>query len=460
MQSLLLASPLAIVDLETTGTRAAVDRVTEIAVLEVDNFEVTSQWSTLVDPGRPIPGEVQALTGITQEMLRGAPRFADLAEMLHERLRGRIFIAHNVRFDYGFLRREFERAGIAFHARTLCSVRLSRRLYRGERAHHLDAVIERHRLTCNARHRALGDADALWQFLQAAAREHGEEVLSVAARQVAREPSLPPHLGREAIDELPQSPGVYLFFGESSKPLYIGKSLNLRQRVLSHFVDPKEWVMQVRRIDARRTAGELGALLLEAKLVKELDPSYNRQLRKPGDLCGFVFDGTRLRLVSRGEIDAEALPCLRGVFRSRRTALEALRALADEHRLCLRTLGFDVAGGTGACFRHQIGRCAGACAGRENIHLHHARLAAALLQFKAAEWPHPGPLGVVERDAARERSEVHVVDRWCYLGTAYSDAELAGLLEERPAARFDSDHYRILSRHLGRRGVRVVPLQA
>jgi DNA polymerase-3 subunit epsilon len=146
MTSPLLAAPLAIVDLETTGTRAAVDRVTEIAVIEVDGFEVSSQWSTLVDPGRPIPGEVQALTGITHEMVRGAPRFVDLAEMLHERLRGRIFVAHNARFDYGFLRREFERAGIAFHARTLCSVRLSRRLYRGERAHHLDAVIERHRL--------------------------------------------------------------------------------------------------------------------------------------------------------------------------------------------------------------------------------------------------------------------------------------------------------------------------
>jgi DNA polymerase III subunit epsilon len=459
-----LEAPLAIVDLETTGTRPAADRITEIGVLEIDGFEVTSQWSTLVDPGRAIPGEIQALTGITQDMVSAAPRFEEVAEALHERLAGRVFVAHNARFDYGFLKREFDRVGIPFQARTLCSVRLSRRLYRDEREHHLDALIERHAIACRARHRALGDADAVWQFLQAAAREHGEEVLSVAARQVSRTPSLPPHLDRAAIDAVPHAAGVYILYAEAGAPLYVGKSRDMRTRVLSHFVDPKDWVMQVRRIDWRRTAGELGALLLEAKLVKELDPAYNRQLRKPAELCGFVFDGKRLRLARAAEIDADTLPWLRGVFRSRRSALDALQALADEHHLCLRTLGFETgaaaAGGKGACFRCQIGRCAGVCAGRENVHVHHGRVAAALARFKTAEWPHRGPLGIVEKDRSRERSEVHVIDRWCYVGTATSDGELAELLEDRRSPQFDCDHYRILSRHLGRAGVQVVRLGA
>src|SRR5688572_1091239 len=125
------SSPLAIVDIETTGTRPSLDRVTEIAVLEIDDFRVTSRWSTLVNPGTSIPAEIQALTGITREMVMAAPRFEDLADELHDRLAGRLFIAHNVRFDYGFLRREFLRAGSRFNARTLCSVRLSRRLYPG-----------------------------------------------------------------------------------------------------------------------------------------------------------------------------------------------------------------------------------------------------------------------------------------------------------------------------------------
>src|SRR5437899_5839470 len=156
----LVEAPLAIVDLETTGTRPGADRVTEIGVLEVERFEVVSEWSTLVNPGVALPSGIQALTGITHQMLAQAPRFADLAQELHERLAGRVFIAHNARFDYAFLRREFVRAGIKFHARTVCSVKLARRLHPRERGHDLDSLIVRHGIACRARHRAMGDADA------------------------------------------------------------------------------------------------------------------------------------------------------------------------------------------------------------------------------------------------------------------------------------------------------------
>ncbi len=355
----LLDAPLAIVDLETTGTRPGIDRVTEIAVLEVDGFALTAKWSTLVNPGVGIPPEIQALTGITREMVEVAPRFAELAEELYAQLAGRVFVAHNARFDYAFLRREFERAGLKFHARTVCSVKLARRLYPGMR-HDLDSLIERHGLDCRARHRALGDAEALWQFLRLAAREHGEEILAVAARQVARQPALPPHIDRAAVDAIPEAPGVYLFYGEAAPPLYIGESRSMRCRVLQHFCSPAAWTQQVRRVEWQRTAGELGARLREASLVKQLDPVFNRHLRRPR-------------------------------------------------------------------------------------------------QFEPADWPHRGPLGIVETDHARDATEVHVVDRWCYLGTASSDPEVAEMLEAREP-RFDYNHYRILARHLGRRGVRVVPL--
>jgi DNA polymerase-3 subunit epsilon len=138
--------------------------------------------------------------------------------------------------------------------------------------------------------------------------------------------------------------------------------------------------------------------------------------------------------------------------------LQALRDAADEHRLCLQTLGFDIKR-RGHCLRYQLGRCSGVCAGRESIHVHHARVATALARVKNADWPHRGPLGVVESDESRDATEVHVLDRWCYLGTARSDAEVAELLDVR-RPRFDYDHYRILSRHLGKRGVRVVELAA
>src|SRR5918999_38145 len=450
--------PLAIVDVETTGSDPATDRVTEIAVLEVNKFVLNERWSTLVNPGAPVPGAIQALTGITQDMVDAAPRFADLAAELYERLAGRVFVAHNARFDYGFLRREFERTGYRYVAKTLCTVRLSRRLYPGEGGHDLDSLIERHGLECEARHRALPDAAALWQFLRLALEEHGDEVFGVAARQVARQPTLPPHLERGAIDAVPEAPGVYLFYDEGAAPLYVGKSRALRSRVLQHFIATASWTPRVRRIEWQRTTGELGALLREAELVKALDPLYNRQLRRPGELCGFAFDGKRLRLAGADEIDAESLPFVYGLWRSRRSAMQALRSAADEHRLCLQTLGFD-AKRRGACLRHQIGRCAGVCAGKENIHVHHARVATGLARLKSADWPHRGPLGVVEEDASRDATEVHVLDRWCYLGTARCETEVAELLEAREP-RFDYDHYRILSRHLGKRGVRVVELAA
>jgi DNA polymerase III subunit epsilon len=454
--------PLVIVDVETTGADPASDRITEIAVLEANGFALTGQWSTLVNPGTPLPGAIQALTGITQDMVDCAPRFADVAAELYERLAGRVFVAHNARFDYGFLRREFERAGYKYLAKTLCTVRLSRRLYPGEAGHDLDCLIERHGLECEARHRALPDASALWQFLRIAAQEHGDEVFGVAARQVARQPTLPPHLERGAIDAVPEAPGVYLFYDEGAAPLYVGKSRAMRSRVLQHFIATSSWTPRVRRIEWQRTAGELGALLREAELVKELDPLYNRQLRRPGELCGFAFDGKRLRLAGADEIDAETLPFVYGLWRSRRSAMQALRAAADEHRLCLQALGFETdasAPRRTACFRHQIGRCAGVCAGKENIHVHHARVATALARLKSADWPHRGPLGVVEEDESRDATEVHVLDRWCYLGTARCETEVAELLEAR-RPRFDYDHYRILSRHLGKRGVRVVELAA
>ena len=448
----------AIVDVETTGSDPATDRVTEIALLEINDMAITGQWSTLINPGGRIPGPIQALTGITQEMVDRAPRFAEIAGELYERLAGRVFVAHNARFDYGFLRREFDRAGLKYVAKTLCTVRLSRRLYPGRHAHDLDSLIERHGFECAARHRAGPDAAVLWQFLRAAASDHGHDVLEVAARQVSRQPTLPPHLERGAIDAIPDAPGVYLFYDEGAAPLYIGKSRAMRSRVLQHFIASSSWTPRVRRIEWQRTAGELGALLREAALVKELDPVYNRQLRRPDKLCGFAFDGSRLRLARGEEIDAETLPFVYGLWRSRAAALQALRGAADEHRLCLQTLGFDVKR-HGSCLRHQMGRCSGVCAGQENIHVHHARVATALARLKNADWPHRGPLGVVEHDAGRDATEVHVLDRWCYLGTASCDSEVAELLEER-RPRFDYDHYRILARHLGKRGVRVVPLGA
>jgi DNA polymerase-3 subunit epsilon len=461
----LFDAPLAIVDLETTGAHPAWHRVTEIAVVEVQDGEVVSEWSTLVNPRSLIPPAIQALTGITNAMVADAPLFEDLAAGLYERLCGRVFVAHNARFDYGFLRHEFERAGLRFQARTLCTVKLSRRLYPGHARHNLDSLIDRHQLRCDARHRALGDAQAVWHFLRVAAEERGSTLLQETVRELSQLRALPAHIDRAIVDEIPDSPGVYLFYGEDDVPLYVGKSVAMRSRVLQHFTGDlrsareAEMARELRRVEWRRSCGELGALLRESQLVKQLAPVFNRQLRRVSDLCGLAFDGKALQFAGAEQINAETLPFLCGVFRSKRAALQAVRGIADEHGLCLRALGVE-RGGHGPCFRHQIKRCAGVCAGKENLHLHQARTAAALAGLKGAAWPWRGPIGIVEEDRAREAVEVHVVNNWCLLGTAQSEAEVAELLAATPRPRFDLDVHRILARHLSGKRVRVVELQA
>ncbi|HEX6828467.1 MAG TPA: exonuclease domain-containing protein, partial [Burkholderiales bacterium] len=210
-------------DLETTGASASHDRITEIGMLEVERGRLVGEWSTLVNPEAPIPPAIEALTGISNEMVRDAPTFADLAGELLERLEGRLLVAHNARFDYGFLRNEFRRLGIRYQSPVLCTVKLSRRLYPAHHRHNLDSLIERHGIICSGRHRALGDARVLWEFVQKSSAEVGAAVMDRALEDLLRAPATPPGLGPEVMDDVPEGPGVYVFYGDNEVPLYVGK---------------------------------------------------------------------------------------------------------------------------------------------------------------------------------------------------------------------------------------------
>lgn len=185
-----LERPIVFVDLETTGGNAATDRITEIGIVEVSRYGVDT-WSSLVDPGCEIPAFIQSLTGISNEMVRGQPMFASLAPALAARLKGRLFIAHNARFDYGFLQRSFERAEIAFESDMLCTVQLSRKLFPDAGRHGLSAIVERYALKPLGRHRALADADLVWQFWQVIHAQHSADAIRGAVDALTRRPSDP-----------------------------------------------------------------------------------------------------------------------------------------------------------------------------------------------------------------------------------------------------------------------------
>lgn len=454
-------APVAFVDVETTGGHPAWHRVTEVAIVGMREGEVEWEWSSLVNPGTSIPPSIQVLTGISNEMVADAPRFEDIAAEVERRLAGRRFVAHNVRFDYGFLRAEMRRAGRAYSAPVACTVRLSRHLYPDGGRHNLDAVIARHGLTCASRHRALPDAQVLAQFWRAVRAEWPAERLDAALEAVARRPSLPPQIPAELVDELPEAPGVYRFFGEAGALIYVGKANNLRERVLSHFMaagrDAKSQRLssQVRDIEWTETAGELGALLLEARLVRELQPVYNRRLRGASENWTWAVgdDGRAPRLVDLAAESPEGADVF-GLYRTAKQARTALTGIARDARLCLRVLGLEP-GTTGSCFGYQVGRCSGACVGEEPALRHNLRLKLTLAPHKLKAWPYAGAIGIEERGATGD-VHLHVVDQWQHLGTLLPESGSAELA--RPD-RFDVDVYRILTRYLkpGMRGIRPMP---
>ena len=445
---------LAFVDLETTGATATADRITEIGVVEVDEDGSVREWQQLVNPGTRIPPFIEQLTGISNDMVASAPPFAAVADETLRRLAGRLFIAHNARFDYGFLKNEFKRLGVDFRAPVLCTVKLSRTLYPEFHRHNLDSLIERHGLRADARHRALADAQLIHQFWQKIHVDRSSAAIDAALAKLSARPSLPPHLDAAIVDDLPDTPGVYLFYGDNDLPLYVGKAKDIRQRVLSHFAadhsSAKEMALaqQLRRIEWIETAGEIGALLKEAALVKQLLPTHNRQLRKNLDLCTWtlVDEGEgwlRPELVSAHNLDFGARTSCYGLFKSSREGAEVLRALAAEHNLCDVLLGLEKAAPGKPCFGHQIKRCKGACVGSEPYARHTMRLVGALSRLKLVTWPFNGPALI------REGDEAHLVDSWRYLGTARSDEEIHALLAGgRP--QFDRDTYRILASYVAK----------
>ena len=265
----------------------------------------------------------------------------------------------------------------------------------------------------------------------------------------ARLYAYPEHL-RESVAALPAAPGVYTFHGEPADalPLYIGKSVNLRARVLSHLRNPDEarLLRQTRHISHRRTAGEIGALLLEASLIKQQQPLYNQKLRRSRQLCALRLDAAgRPTVVDARTHNFATTSDLFGLYGSRHAALDGLRALADQHRLCYGALGLEKLAPGRACFRAALRQCAGVCRGDEPLAEHQARLHAALEALRVACWPYAGAVGLRERDD-EGLVQIHVVRNWCYLGSAQDVAEARGL--DVPAAGFDADGYKILCRPL------------
>jgi DNA polymerase-3 subunit epsilon len=373
---------------------------------------------------------------------------------------------------------------LRWQAPQACTARLSRRLFPEYARHNLDSIIERHRIHCASRHRAMPDAAALWQFWQQLRAQKPLPELDRALQATLQHSALPPQLSTQLAGELPESTGVYCFYGAAGGAgdaaealLYVGKANNLRERVLSHFsgahrnAKSQRLTQQTQRIDWIETAGEWQALLHESELVQQQQPVYNRRLRG-GEVFSWRFasDATAPELVSLAHGVPSTGDCF-GLYRNARAARKALHTLAQEQQFCLKVLGLEP--GPGSCFGYQLQRCRGACVGTEAPVRHALRLRLAWARSKLATWPFAGPVAVAEQ-ARGGWFCLLVLDRFRYLGAlrfelhdeALSDAELrnrcAALLRSANSAHFDADRYRIIVRLLRQRGARqrIVPLHS
>jgi DNA polymerase-3 subunit epsilon len=452
--------PVVFVDIETTGGSYKNSRVLEVAAIRFEDGQVVKEFSTLINPETYIPASITSLTGISEGDVVDAPIFSDIADELAEILHGAVFIAHNVRFDYSFLKQEFAMAGMDFSPKLLCTVRLSRALYRFEKGHSLAKLIERHNIPVFDRHRALEDARAILYFTQLAFDEHGYELFNAAVEHQIKTQSLPPHLDASQINRIENTPGVYIFRDEHKQPIYIGKSINLKKRVMSHFQSmlSKELKIsqQVHHVDTITTGSELAALILESKLIKELKPVYNRLLRRVSHYAMLVRtdtdDGYSSLVIKSGNIDGDTdLSAIYGLYSTRTKAKQKVEEITRTFQLCPKLMGIEKT--KGACFSYSLGRCKGACIGKENPELYNRRFEIALEHTKIANWPFEGAISL----PVNEEGEQVIIDKWIIQGFQNSDGELI-INDIEP--NFDVDEYKIIYRFIKQNRQQLRPYQS
>lgn len=429
--------------------RPGFSRLIDIGIIRVENGIEVARYQTLLNPHVPISGMISQMTGIRDEDVARAPTFDEEALRIQELLEGAVFVAHMASFDYGFMKAEFGRLGMEFAAQTLCSVRLSKALYPQGRGHSLDKVIERCNLSCEARHRALPDADVVLQFFQHSARHFPESTIERAVKYVLGGSA---SLVHDKLTHLPDSAGVYMMYGPEQELLYVGKSKNIRTRARSHFhVSDRGSELQLQAhaasVEAIPTSGELSALLLEATLIKREMPLYNRALRKKKmlviarrtqDAQGY----DRIALERTGELSADG--SVMSVFRSQVQGKGVLRELAKEHRICEVMLGIE--NSKGSCFGLQLGTCDGACTGVLPSIAHNARIDEAFRSRRIRTWPYRGPVLITERES-EDAGTVFFFDNWVLFGAyRYEGDAISELLGA--AEGFEYDSYKILARFL------------
>lgn len=372
----------AIVDIETTGGNAAGSRITEIAIVIHDGTQLLDRWETLINPEREIPKPIFALTGIDNDMVREAPVFAAVAHKVYDMLCDRIFVAHNVNFDYSFVRHQLLESGFQWSARKLCTVRASRKIKPGLRSYSLGNLCRSLDIRIVNQHRAGGDVDATAELFSRLINWDLDGEISKMLKKTAQDQRLPPNLPIEDFEKLPEKPGVYYFYNRARKVIYVGKAINIRKRVTSHFsgnsvtLQRQNFLREIHGISFEVCATELMALLLEYSEIKKLWPAYNRALKRFEPKFGLFHYEARngYRYLAVGKLH-QLQSCVE-VFGQQYDGINLLRKLSSEFDIDHRFCNYGVAAETFAITDNSL---------LPDVTLHNTRVENALESLQASK---------------------------------------------------------------------------
>ncbi len=406
----------AIVDIETTGTRTPTHGITEVAILLYENGKVSDSFHSLIDPEAPIQPYVSQLTGITNEMVRDAPKFHEVGREIWNLTEDAVFVAHSVNFDYSYIHGAFRDLGAEFRRKKLCTVRFSRRIFPGLPSYSLGNICRHLGITIEDRHRAMGDARATVELFERCLQNDSNGVLDSFLKRTSREATLPPHLPKEVFENLPEKTGVYYFHDRKGRIIYIGKAVNIKNRVYSHFTGRKQkFISSIANVSHKLCGTELIALLLESHEIKHHYPLYNRaQKRDRGRyvLTDYVDrKGIRHLMFTKNHLALQPIIS----FSSYEAARSFMFGIMEEYRLCPRYCGLQSA--HNGCFDYQVKKCKGVCAGRERPSVYNKRVARAIASLD------PGARSRLIIDKGREPRErsVIVIENGQYRGFGYFD---------------------------------------
>jgi DNA polymerase-3 subunit epsilon len=372
----------AIVDIETTGSYAAANGITEISIQVFDGEKVVDRFESLVNPGRPIPHYIQSMTGITDAMVSGAPSFETLAEQVHRVLENKIFVAHNVNFDYSFVKAHLEGCGLPLNTKKLCTIRLSRKIFPGFPSYSLGNLCQSLGVTIRDRHRAGGDAAATVDVFKLLLQHDKEQHIQKSLHRNSKEQALPPNVPKEHIDALPYTPGVYYFHNEKGKVIYVGKARNIRYRVNSHFSNNSQgrqkqnFMRHIHGISYQCCGTELMACILESAEIKKRWPVFNSSQKRWEDVYGlFVYEdqnGYQRLVIEKNKSRLNPVTSFHYLVDGH----AIMRKFIREFRLCPKLCFLQ--NDPGKCEGVREGYCTGACEQKESPVKYNERLQQAI----------------------------------------------------------------------------------